>query len=138
MAEGSLRPLRDRVSFAKIPTAVPLPNLIEVQRKSYERFLQMHLPPSEREDVGLQEVFKTIFPISDFRNTASLQFVEYSVGNWECRCGEKKGLRYLECTCLECEKRVIPRRSRSNASCVRSARPTTPTRSRSATSATSQ
>lgn len=111
MDDASLMPLRERVSFGKIPAAISLPNLIEVQKKSYERFLQMHLPHSEREEVGLQEVFRTIFPISDFRETASLEFVEYSIGNWECRCGALKGLRHLEVTCRECSKRVIPRRS---------------------------
>ncbi len=111
MADAPLMPLRKRVSFGKIPASISLPNLIEVQKKSYKRFLQMHLPHSEREEVGLQEVFRTIFPISDFRETASLEFVEYSIGNWECRCGEVKGLRHLEVTCTECSKRVIPRRS---------------------------
>ena len=83
MAETSLLPLRERVSFGKIPAAISLPNLIEVQRKSYDRFLQMDVPSREREDVGLQEVFRTIFPISDFRETATLEFVEYSIGEWE-------------------------------------------------------
>ena len=84
MSDGS-RPLRERVSFAKIPTAIPLPNLIEVQKKSYDRFLQMYESPAEREKVGLQEVFNTIFPISDFRETASLEFVNYSIGDKEGR-----------------------------------------------------
>ena len=79
------KPLRERVSFAKIPTAIPLPNLIEVQKKSYDRFLQMYESDAEREKVGLQEVFNTIFPISDFRETASLEFVNYSIGDREGR-----------------------------------------------------
>ena len=83
MADTSLMPLRERVSFGKIPAAIELPNLIEVQRKSYDRFLQMDVPAAEREDLGLQEVFRTIFPISDFRETATLEFVEYSIGEWE-------------------------------------------------------
>ena len=57
---------RDRMDFAKIHTSIPIPNLIEVQRKSYHRFLQMDVPPSEREDVGLQAVFNSVFPINDF------------------------------------------------------------------------
>ena len=85
MADGSIRPLRERVSFAKIPTAIPLPNLIEVQKKSYDRFLQMYASPTSRDNVGLQEVFNTIFPISDFRETASLEFVTYSIGDREGR-----------------------------------------------------
>ncbi len=47
---------RERVDFSKIRTTVPIPNLIEVQKKSYERFLQMDLLPSESEDTGLQAV----------------------------------------------------------------------------------
>jgi DNA-directed RNA polymerase subunit beta len=75
---------RERKDFSKIKTTVPIPNLIEIQRKSYERFLQMNLLPSERDDAGLQSVFKSVFPISDFRENSSLEFIEYSIGNWEC------------------------------------------------------
>jgi DNA-directed RNA polymerase subunit beta len=63
---------RERVEFSKIKSTVPIPNLIEIQKKSYERFLQMYTPPAEREDVGLQSVFKSVFPISDFRENSSL------------------------------------------------------------------
>ena len=58
---------RERVDFSRIKTSIPIPNLIEVQKKSYERFLQMDLLPGEREDTGLQSVFNSVFPISDFR-----------------------------------------------------------------------
>jgi len=54
----------ERVDFSKIKTSIPIPNLIEVQKKSYERFLQMDLLPNEREDIGLQTVFNSVFPIS--------------------------------------------------------------------------
>ena len=82
---------RERKDFSKIKTTVPIPNLIEIQRKSYERFLQMNRLPSEREDAGLQSVFKSVFPISDFRENSSLEFIEYSIGNWECKCGKLAG-----------------------------------------------
>jgi DNA-directed RNA polymerase subunit beta len=98
---------RDRMDFAKIHTSIPIPNLIEVQRKSYHRFLQMDVPPSEREDVGLQAVFNSVFPINDFRGTSSLEFVEYSIGNWQCKCGNLKGLNYLRANCVECGKSVV-------------------------------
>ena len=75
---------RERLDFSKIRTTIPIPNLIEVQRKSYERFLQMDLLPSEREDTGLQAVFNSVFPITDFRGVSQLEFVDYSIGNWEC------------------------------------------------------
>jgi DNA-directed RNA polymerase subunit beta len=98
---------RDRMDFAKIHTNIPIPNLIEVQRKSYHRFLQMDVPPSEREDVGLQAVFNSVFPINDFRGTSSLEFVEYSIGNWQCKCGNLKGLDFLRANCIECGKAII-------------------------------
>ena len=98
---------RDRMDFAKIHTSIPIPNLIEVQRKSYHRFLQMDVLPSEREDVGLQAVFNSVFPINDFRGTSSLEFVEYSIGNWQCKCGNLKGLDYLRANCVECDKTII-------------------------------
>src|SRR5207253_11142848 len=72
-----------RLDFAKIQGSIQIPNLIEVQMKSYQRFLQMDLLPSEREDGGLQSVFTSVFPIKDFREMSQLEFVDYSIGNWE-------------------------------------------------------
>ena len=73
----ALKKLRGRIDFSKIKTAIPIPNLIEVQKRSYERFLQMNTAPADREDqVGLQAVFKSLFPIKDFRETCSLEFVD--------------------------------------------------------------
>src|SRR5262245_26361359 len=93
---------RERIDFSKIATTVPIPNLIEIQKKSYERFLQMNRLPAEREDVGLQSVFKSVFPISDFRENSSLEFIEYSIGNWECKCGRLAGLEHLRKKCDGC------------------------------------
>jgi len=93
---------RERVDFSKIRTSVPIPNLIEVQKKSYERFLQMDLLPNEREDIGLESVFRSVFPISDFRGLSELEFVDYSIGNWECKCGNLRGLHHLRSTCSHC------------------------------------
>ncbi|WP_321477803.1 DNA-directed RNA polymerase subunit beta [uncultured Paludibaculum sp.] len=90
---------RERVDFSKIRTSVPIPNLIEVQKRSYERFLQMDLLPDERDDIGLQSVFKSVFPITDFRGLSELEFVDYSIGNWECKCGSLKGLNHLRTVC---------------------------------------
>ena len=98
---------RERKDFSKIKTTVPIPNLIEIQRKSYERFLQMNLLPSEREDAGLQSVFKSVFPISDFRENSSLEFIEYSIGNWECKCGKLAGLNHLRKPCSNCGATLI-------------------------------
>ncbi len=93
---------RERVDFSKIKTSIPIPNLIEVQKKSYERFLQMDYLPAEREDMGLQSVFTSVFPIEDFRGLSQLEFVDYSIGNWECKCGNLKGLHHLRSTCTQC------------------------------------
>jgi len=72
--------LRLRRSYSKIKEVVDVPNLIAIQRKSYERFLQADVPPDKREDIGLQRVFKSVFPIKDYNNTASLEFVSYELG----------------------------------------------------------
>ena len=59
----------------------------------------MDLLPSERDDTGLESVFKSVFPISDFRGLSQLEFVDYAIGNWECKCGNLKGLHHLRSTC---------------------------------------
>ena len=101
------RAIRSRLDFSKIPTATQIPNLIEVQRRSYERFLQMDKLPNERDDSGLQSVFVSVFPIVDFRGISQLDFVDYSIGNWECKCGHLKGLHHLRTACVHCGAMVI-------------------------------
>src|ERR1039457_3370111 len=98
---------RKRFDFSKIPATIQIPNLIEVQKRSYDRFLQMDKLPSEREDGGLQAVFQSVFPITDFRNVSQLEFVDYAIGNWECKCGHLKGLHHLRTTCKNCGNTVI-------------------------------
>src|SRR5919204_521120 len=98
---------RERLNFAKINTSIPIPNLIEIQKNSYERFLQMRVLPAEREDAGLQSVFKSVFPITDLRENCSLEFVEYSIGNWECKCGRLVGLDKLGRPCTFCAATII-------------------------------
>ena len=98
---------RERIDFSKIKTTVPIPNLIEIQKKSYERFLQMNRLATEREDAGLQSVFKSVFPISDFRENSSLEFIEYSIGNWECKCSKLQGLQHLRKPCTNCGHTLV-------------------------------
>jgi DNA-directed RNA polymerase subunit beta len=98
---------RQRLDFAKIQGSIQIPNLIEVQMKSYQRFLQMDLLPSERDDGGLQSVFTSVFPIRDFREMSQLEFVDYAIGNWECKCGNLKGLHHLRATCRHCGASVV-------------------------------
>src|ERR1700741_4336073 len=70
---------RIRKTFGRIPEVAPMPNLIEVQKSSYDHFLQMGVLPEQRDSVGLQEVFKSVFPIRDFSDRARLEFVRYEL-----------------------------------------------------------
>ncbi len=70
---------RIRRSFGRIPEVAAMPNLIDVQRASYETFLQMHVRPDSRTNTGLQEVFRSVFPIDDFAGRGRLEFVNYEL-----------------------------------------------------------
>ena len=70
---------RYRRTFSKIPTVLDVSNLIEIQKNSYDIFLQPETTPADRTDVGLQAVFKSVFPIDDFSGRASLQYVSYEL-----------------------------------------------------------
>jgi DNA-directed RNA polymerase subunit beta len=72
---------RSRKDFGKIPSIVEIPNLIEVQKRSYEFFLQKDVPAERREEVGLQAVFKSVFPIADYNDNALLEFDSYHFGD---------------------------------------------------------
>src|SRR5712691_1152859 len=72
---------RNRRDFGKIPSIVEIPNLIEVQKRSYETFLQKDVPAERREEVGLQAVFKSVFPIADYNDNALLEFDSYHFGD---------------------------------------------------------
>ncbi len=71
--------LRFRRTFGRIKKIIEFPNLIDIQKRSYEEFLQRGVPPEARKDQGLQAVFKSVFPIKDFNETASLEFVSYTL-----------------------------------------------------------
>jgi DNA-directed RNA polymerase subunit beta len=70
---------RVRHSFGKIQQIITIPNLIDIQKRSYEKFLQANIPQHEREDIGLQGVFRSVFPIRDFNGTSELVFVGYTL-----------------------------------------------------------
>jgi len=72
--------LRFRRNFGRIKKIIDLPYLIEIQKNSYDLFLQKDALPNQRQNLGLQEVFKSVFPIKDFNETASLEFVSFSLG----------------------------------------------------------
>ncbi len=71
---------RYRRSFNKIEKILDFPNLIDIQKSSYENFLQSQLPPEKRKPIGMEEVFRTVFPIKDFNETCSLEYVRYGLG----------------------------------------------------------
>jgi len=98
---------RQRRDYARISTVINIPNLIEVQKDSYARFLQKDRHPKQREDRGLESVFRSIFPISDFNEVAFLEYVGYEIGTWECNCGEYKSLGGEGVECEKCGKNLI-------------------------------
>ncbi|MBF0613050.1 MAG: DNA-directed RNA polymerase subunit beta, partial [Magnetococcales bacterium] len=71
---------RLRKNFGRIPTIIDIPNLISVQKESFDRFLQSDLDFDQRRDVGLEGVFRSIFPIKDYTGTVSLEYVRYALG----------------------------------------------------------
>ncbi|MFV0436987.1 MAG: DNA-directed RNA polymerase subunit beta [Desulfopila sp.] len=71
---------RVRKNFATAETIIEPPHLISMQRISYEEFLQIHSDPDERADVGLEAIFKSVFPINDFNGLCSLEYVRYKFG----------------------------------------------------------
>jgi len=80
LEEKSIR-MSERIYFGKIKEAVEPPNLIEVQLNSYVEFLQKDVPPSKRKSVGLQAVFKEVFPIQSYDDKVVLDFASYDIGD---------------------------------------------------------
>ena len=72
---------QDRISFSKLREVEDLPDLIEIQRKSYRDFLQKDVPPDERKNIGLQSVLREVFPITDFAEASSIDFIGYTLGD---------------------------------------------------------
>ncbi|OGP51420.1 MAG: DNA-directed RNA polymerase subunit beta [Deltaproteobacteria bacterium RBG_13_43_22] len=91
MKERSIHNIRFRKNFGRIERIIDIPNLIDMQKQSYERFLQKKTDSDLREKVGLQGVFKSVFPIRDFSGMSSLEFVRYSFGE----------VKYEEAECLQ-------------------------------------
>ncbi|MEE8225041.1 MAG: DNA-directed RNA polymerase subunit beta [candidate division NC10 bacterium] len=96
MAVAKTKGLEQRTSFAKFPEIIAIPNLIDIQRRSFLQFLQMEEPSERRAETGLQGVFSSVFPISDYDDSASLEFVKYDFGEpkytpEECR---EKGMTF--------------------------------------------
>ncbi len=97
---------RERKDFSKIKEIIEPPYLLELQEESYAAFLQAGTLPHEREDVGLEAVFRHVFPIEDFTGTAKLEYLGYEIGRWRCDCGEFKGLGGPNVVCDRCGQKV--------------------------------
>ena len=85
-----------RKDYSRIPKVVGIPNLIEVQKDSFSAFLQKYVDPDKRENVGLESMFRGLFPIHDFSGTASLEYVKYTLLEPKYTVGEchQKGMTY--------------------------------------------
>ncbi len=85
-----------RVSFSKLKSAIELPDLLDVQLRSFEEFLQTQVPPSERKNIGLQAVFTSVFPIVDSRENFLLEFIEYYIERPKASVAEcqERGITY--------------------------------------------
>ena len=109
---------RQRLDFSKIASKVPIPNLIDIQKRSYDEFLQMNLLHSERETRGLKAVFESMFPVHNGKNpdgsdaTLEVEFLDYTVGHWACKCDQypepgRQGLEYLRTKCKQCSHSIV-------------------------------
>ncbi len=92
----------DRITFSKIDSPIEMPDLLEIQRRSYQTFLQIDELPEKRRNIGIQAAFQSIFPISDFKETAILAFDSYSLGDWSCKCGALEGIENAKPFCTKC------------------------------------
>ena len=104
---------RQRHNFSKIRSLVPIPNLIDIQKRSYDEFLQMNLLHSEREGRGLKAVFESMFPVHNGKNpdgtdaNLEVEFLDYTVGHWACKCEKYLGLDHLRTTCKHCGHSIV-------------------------------
>ncbi|MFZ5586672.1 MAG: DNA-directed RNA polymerase subunit beta [Thermodesulfobacteriota bacterium] len=96
MSQATETRKRVRKNFGKIAKIIDIPNLIDMQKQSYERFLQKDVAPELRQEIGLQGVFRSVFPIRDFSGTSSLEFVSYSFGEVKYEVDEclARGMTY--------------------------------------------
>jgi DNA-directed RNA polymerase subunit beta len=104
-----------RKYFGQKETPVPIPYLLKIPKDSYGRFLQAHINPKKRKQVGLENLFRVTFPLKDANNRIELRYLGYEIGDWECPiCGYKPGETELGgpeeyCPhCLKKEGKKIP------------------------------
>src|SRR6184192_2247806 len=96
MLEMSVNGLIERKDYSKIRANIDIPDLIGIQKRSYEQFLQLEADPDRREDKGLQAALSSVFPISEYNNTAILEFSNYSLGapKYDVRECLEQGMTY--------------------------------------------
>ena len=87
------------LNFSKIKTSIPIPNLIEVQIKSFMNFLQMDKIGEERDEDSLKGIFGNLCPVGNAKETCFRECLEYSVGDWKCECGKVIGLENVGGAC---------------------------------------
>src|SRR5213595_3569306 len=116
---------RSRRDFGKIPSIVEIPNLIEVQKRFYETFLQKDVAPDRREEVGLQAVFKSVFPIADYNDNALLEFDSYHFGEPKYTVEEchDRGMTFAIPLKVTLRGRLRPRQGSQDQDDPRAARP---------------
>ena len=98
---------RFRKRFGNIPEILDIPNLIEVQKSSYEEFLQRYIDPNKRENIGLQQVLKEIFPITDYAGKATLEFVKYHLETPKYDVDECKQRSFTYASALKVTLRIL-------------------------------
>ena len=108
-----------RKDFSQIPEIIDIPNLLEIQTSFYERFLQRNVAPLKRAQQGLEEVFQSVFPVSDFNKTATLSYLGYELGIWECKCGEYLELGGPGIVCTNCNRELFYKETFPKEECVK-------------------
>ena len=96
MVESTGNGTIELLDFSKIRANIDIPDLIEIQKRSYDHFLQIEMDPERRADKGLQAALSSVFPIADYNNTAILEFSNYTLGTpkYDVRECLEQGMTY--------------------------------------------
>ncbi len=124
MNDPTIKGCIERKDFSKIQAKIEIPELLEIQKRSFERFIQKDVPQEQMEDSGLLAAFSSIFPISDFNETAVLRFSEYSLGEpkygiWECI---ERGMTYAVPMKIRVNLEILEKDEKTGAKSTREVR----------------